>query len=138
MEAILMTSAKTKQSEVQTDIIDLLCELHSQNAANRFSAFIFSAMEVPEVLHVMQGSKISTLIYFLNEMLQLAGKTNEKGSQERIFDILTDLTSQGATCQFSTFMFHLFSIEEILDSVEPKTIAHLNIINKILQLASGL
>lgn len=138
MESIVMTSAKTKQLEAQAEIINLLNELNAQKAAHRFSAFIFSAMEVPEVLSVMQGSKMPTFFYFLNEILQLAGQTNDKESQERIFDDLANLRSQGAAYQFSNFMFHIFSIDEVLDGIEPKTIAHTNMINKILQLTDEL
>lgn len=139
MDTIKKAQATAQQSEVREEIIELLRELAEQKAAHRFSNFIFSVMEIQEVLEVVQANKANNLFYFINELLQLAEQVKDQNTQQQIFNILTDLKQQSAAFQFSRIMFHLFAIDEVLDSSEAKRIFdHINMINQIFQLAENL
>lgn len=110
-----MTTARTTISKSKQNIIELLTELHDQDTGQAFPAFIFSVMELPQVIEIIKAHKLSNLFYYLNELLNCTGDLKAPEQQEKIFQTICDLEPPGAHFSFTHFFFYIYTFDEVLD-----------------------
>lgn len=130
-----METSQTAKDKIRQNIIEVVSELHDQDAEYSFSAFIFAIMELPQVIEAIKAFKLAGTFYFLNEVLH----KSEKDQLEHLLKILEDLKPRDAHHSFARFIFHIYQIDEVVDIIAGlKVQPTLSLIQRLLKLSNKL